>query len=97
MVIGLKLSKDLNNITLEELVSSLRIHEIELEEDEPQKKGKLVSLKSISERTKTKKNKAYQAEEMEDSADDVSDDDDELSLLSRRVNKLWKNKQSKWL
>ncbi|KAI5436385.1 hypothetical protein KIW84_022748 [Lathyrus oleraceus] len=35
MVISLKLSKDLNNISLEELVSSLRNHEIELEEDEP--------------------------------------------------------------
>jgi len=35
MVTALKLSKDLNNISLEELVSSLRSHEIELEEDEP--------------------------------------------------------------
>lgn len=35
MVITLKLSKDLNKITLEELISLLRSHEIELEEDEP--------------------------------------------------------------
>ena len=41
MVTALKLSKDLNNISLEELVSSLKSHEIELEEDEPQKKKKL--------------------------------------------------------
>ena len=32
MVTALKLSKDLNNISLEELISSLRSHEIELEE-----------------------------------------------------------------
>ena len=31
---------------LEELISSLRTHEIELEEDEPQKKVKFMALKS---------------------------------------------------
>lgn len=39
MVTALKLYKDLNNTTLEELMSSLRSHEIETEEDEPQKKS----------------------------------------------------------
>ena len=58
MVTALKLEKDLNNISLEELVSSLRSHEIELEEDEPHKRGKYVALKSKPEKTK-----AYQAEE----------------------------------
>ena len=46
MVIALKLAKDLNKISLEELVSSLRSHEIDLEEDEPQKQGKSLALKS---------------------------------------------------
>ena len=35
MVTALKLAKDLNNTSLEELISSLRSHEIELEQDEP--------------------------------------------------------------
>jgi hypothetical protein len=35
MVTALKLAKDLNNTSLEELISSLRSHEIELQEDEP--------------------------------------------------------------
>jgi len=35
MVTALKMAKDLNNISLEELISSLRSHEIELQEDEP--------------------------------------------------------------
>ncbi|CAI8595590.1 unnamed protein product [Vicia faba] len=61
MVTALKLAKDLNKISLEELVSSLRIHEIEIEDDEPQKK-----------------------------------EEDELSLLSRRVNQLWKQRQRKF-
>ena len=46
MVTTLKLAKDLNKISLEQLISSLRSHEIELEEDESQKKGKSLALKS---------------------------------------------------
>lgn len=53
MVTTLKVLKDLNSITLEELVSSMGSHEIEVEEDEPQRKKKYVSLKS--------KAKAFQA------------------------------------
>ena len=85
----LKLAKDLNNISLEELVSSLRIHEIELEEDEPQKRGKSVVLKS-----KPEKAKAYQANEESKGSDEDIEDDDELSLISKRVNRLWKHR--KW-
>ena len=45
MVTAFKVSKDLNTIiSLEELISALRSHEIELDEFEPQKKGKSVAL-----------------------------------------------------
>jgi len=44
MVTALKLAKDLNKVTLEELISSLRSHEIELNEDEPQKKNKSLTF-----------------------------------------------------
>ena len=46
MVIAFKVSKDLNAISLEELISALRSHEIELDEFEPQKNGKSIALKS---------------------------------------------------
>ena len=42
MVTALKLSKDLNNTSLEELVRSLRCHEIEVEEDEPRERENLL-------------------------------------------------------
>lgn len=84
MVIALKLSKDLNNTTLEELVSSLRSHEIELEEDETQRKVKFVALKPMG---KSEKTKVVQVEEEEDSEED-SEEEDELYLLSIRVNQL---------
>lgn len=80
MVTMLRLSNDLNNNILEELVSSLRSHEIELEEDEPQRKVKSVALKSIG---KSEKTKTFQVEEEEE-----SEEEDELSLLSRRINQL---------
>src|ERR1044072_2577858 len=88
-VTALKLAKDLNKISLEELISSLRSHEIELQEDEPQRRNKSVALKSLS-----KKAKALQAEE-ESEASEESSDEDELSLISRRINRLWKHRQSK--
>ena len=52
MVTALKLAKDLNNTSLKEMISSLRSHEIEMEQDEPQKRIKLVALKSTSGKTK---------------------------------------------
>ncbi|XP_058774895.1 uncharacterized protein LOC131649162 [Vicia villosa] len=81
MVSSLKLAKDMNNTSLEELISSLRSHEIELEQDEPQKGGESISLKRVK---KSRKTKALQAEEEEESLEDF-DGEDELSLLSRRV------------
>lgn len=91
MLNTLKLSKDLNKTTLEELVSYLRSHDIELEEDEPQMKVKSVALKSMENYEKTK---AFHAEEEEESEEDF-EEEDELSLLSRCVNQLWKKRQSK--
>jgi hypothetical protein len=88
VVTNLKLAKDLNNISLEELVSSLRSHEIELEEDEPHKRGKFVVLKSKPEKTKS-----YQVEE-ESKGSGEDSEDDELSLISKRVNRLWRHRQN---
>src|ERR1044072_2521604 len=76
MVTALKVAKDLNLICLEELISSLRSHEIELQADEPQRRNKSVALKSNS-----KKIKARQAEEESEDSEE-SYDEDELSLIS---------------
>lgn len=54
MVTTLKVLKYMNKTILEELISSLRSHEIELEEDEPQKKINYVALKSKSKYEKVK-------------------------------------------
>src|ERR1044072_3102571 len=89
MVTSLKMEKDLNKISLEELISSLRSHELELQEDEPQRKIKSVALKSNA-----RKSKVRQAEkESEDSEE--SSEEDELSLISRRINHLWKHREGR--
>ena len=79
MVTSLKLSKDLNKSSHEELISSLRIHEIELDQDEPHKIVKFVALRS-----KSRKTKAYQAKE----ESEEHSDDEELSFISRRISQI---------
>src|ERR1044072_7390499 len=89
METALKMAKDLNKISLEELISSLRSHEIELQEDEPRRKVKSVALKSS-----TRKGKALQAKEESEDSEEGSEED-ELSLISRRINRLWKHRQGR--
>ena len=90
MVTALKLEKDINKISPEELVSSLRIHEIELEDDEPQKQGKPLALKS------NKKHDSKVLQDMEETSAGSSSEEDAFSLISRRVNQLWKQRQRKF-
>ena len=79
----LKMSKDLNNTILKELISSLRSHEIKLKEDEPHKKVKFVALKS-----KGKFEKARDLQAEEEVSKESSKEEEELSLISKRANQL---------
>src|ERR1044072_9363835 len=78
-----------SKISLEELISSLRSHEIELQEDEPRRKVKSMALKSSSRRAK-----ALQAKEESEESEESSEED-ELSLISRRIDHLWKHRQGR--
>src|ERR1051325_11175522 len=89
MVTAFKVSKDLNAISLEELISALRSHEIKLDEFEPQKNGKSIALKST-------KNSNVNTFQVEDGSSEDSESEDELSMISRRINKLWKYRQNKF-
>src|SRR3954468_17601623 len=88
MVTAFKIAKNLNEVSLEEFISALRSHEIELDANEPQKKGKSIALKSNFKKCTN----AFQARE-EDPEESESEEEDELSMISRRVNQLWKSKQ----
>ncbi|MCI50845.1 hypothetical protein A2U01_0072089, partial [Trifolium medium] len=83
-----KISRDLNSTTLEELISSLRSHQIELDADEPQRKAKSVALKSSIESEKVH---ILPSDVDELCSEDV--EDEEVSIISRRINQLWKHRQ----
>src|SRR3954463_11118804 len=92
METAFKISKNLNEVSLEELISALRSHEIELNANEPQKKGKSIALKS----NYKKCSNAFQSEEEDSEESEPEEEEDELSMISRRVNQLWKSKQRKF-
>jgi hypothetical protein len=84
MVTALKISRDLKSITMEELISSLKSLEIELEADKSPKKVKTEALKSNNNPEKVQALQGLCSKHVEDV---------ELLLLSRRINQLWKHKQ----
>src|SRR4051812_17022747 len=90
MVTAFKIAKNLNDVSLEELINALISHEIELDANEPQKKGKSIALKS----NLKKCTNAFQVEEVD--SEESESEEDELSMISRRVNQLWKSKQRKF-
>src|SRR4051812_21306873 len=61
IVTTFKVAKNLNEVSLEELISALRSHEIELDANEPQKKGKSIALKYLNKKCTN----AFQAKEEE--------------------------------
>ena len=77
-------------MSLEELINALRSHEIELDEHEPQKKGKSLALKSI------KKYDTNTFQDEEENSEESASEEDELSLLSKRINHLRKHRQKKF-
>jgi len=82
--------KDLNTLSVEDLISSLKCHEIGLNEHEPIKKPKSIALKSRGKPTKALK--AIESEEESTSED--SDEDPaivkEMAMLSNRLEYLAK-------
>jgi len=87
-------AKDLNTFNVEDLVSSLKVHEISLNEHEPAKKSKSIALPS-----KGKSSKALKViESKEESPDGDSDEDpaEKMAMLSNRLQYLAK-KNKKFL
>ena len=83
-------AKDLNTLSVEDLISSLKCHEIGLNEHEPIKKSKSIALKS-----RGKSSKALKAlESKEESTSEDSDEDpeivQEMAMLTNRLQYLAK-------
>jgi len=82
-VIAIEEAKDLNTLSVEYLVSSLKVHEIGLNEHEPAKKVKSFSLPS-----KGKSSKAFKVIESEDESPYGDSDEDPTEKMAMLSNKL---------
>ncbi|RZB69258.1 hypothetical protein D0Y65_038860, partial [Glycine soja] len=96
-VITLKTIKNLDSMTLKELVGILKVHEQDLAQDEGTKKGKLLSLADqrpkrnfVSKETSSKAFVVKYASEKESNDDDSNKEDNELSLITRKIKKIGK-------
>src|SRR3954451_13940948 len=78
MVTAFKIAKNLNEVSLEELISPLRRNEIELDANEPQKKGKSIALKSNIKKCTN----AFQAREEDPDDSDSEDDQANCALMA---------------
>jgi len=82
-VTAIEEAKDLNTLSVEDLVSSLKVHEIGLNEHEPTKKVKSISLPS-----RGKSSKALKVVESEDESPGGDSDEDPNEKMAMLSNKL---------
>jgi len=76
-------ANDLNTLSVEDLVSSLKVHEIGLNEHEPAKKAKPIALPS-----RKKSSKALKVVESEDESPDGDSDEDPAEKMAMLSNEL---------
>ena len=78
-VTAIEEAKDLNTLSVEDLLSYLKCHEIGLNEHEPTRKLKPIALKS-----KGKSSQALKANESEDESP-AGDSDEDLAIVEKMV------------
>ncbi|XP_050915307.1 uncharacterized protein LOC127130322 [Lathyrus oleraceus] len=82
-------AKDLNKLSLESLISNLQSHEMKLNEDEPLKKSKYLTLKSSGKSVKAPK--IWKSEEVSQSeAFEEDSDNDDITFIIKRFQYLVK-------
>ncbi|RDX58410.1 hypothetical protein CR513_62276, partial [Mucuna pruriens] len=85
-------SKDLKKLLVEELLGTLKVHEIEINNDEGQRKGKSIALKA-QKALKGSSSKAFKVEEScEKAFEEEGSDEDEISFLSRKIHSIQRQK-----
>jgi len=82
-VTAIEEAKDLNTLSVEDLVSSLKVHEMSLNEHEPSKKNKSIAMPS-----KRKSSKALKVNESEEESPDGDSDEDPAEKMVMLSNKL---------
>ncbi|RDX82266.1 hypothetical protein CR513_36960, partial [Mucuna pruriens] len=82
---ALRASKDLKKLPMEELLGAPKFHEIELNKDERQQKGKFIAHK-VQKASKGSVSKPLKVEELcRDTSNEDCFEEDELSFISRKI------------
>jgi hypothetical protein len=88
-------ARDLDEVTLENLISSLRSHEMELMADESTKKLKGIALSSKSSSKALKAKVIDSEEDASEGATEHTSEDDEMVLMARKVSQ-WAKRSKKF-
>nr|KYP51986.1 hypothetical protein KK1_026196 [Cajanus cajan] len=93
-VTALRASKDLEKLSLEELVGLLKVHEMDLQQDKAGRKQKSIALSVQKTKPTSSSSKALKAEEASDESceEETCESDDEISLLFRKIYSMMKKK-----
>nr|KYP53956.1 hypothetical protein KK1_000121 [Cajanus cajan]KYP53962.1 hypothetical protein KK1_000127 [Cajanus cajan] len=93
-VTTLRASKNLEKLSLEELIGLFKVHELELQQDDVGRKQKSIALNVQKTKSTPSSSKALKAEEASDEScsEETCDSDDEISFLSRRIHSMMKKK-----
>jgi len=87
MVTAITQAKDLNVLALEDLIGTLRAHEFLLQEDKPNKKGKMIALKA-SENNLEESPSQVEEKETEEEQMIQEEAEDELALITKKVQRM---------
>ncbi|XP_020209494.1 uncharacterized protein LOC109794455 [Cajanus cajan] len=93
-VIALRASKNLEKLSLEELIRLLKVHELELQQDDAGRKQKSIALNVQKTKSTPSSSKALRADDTSDEScsEETYDTEDEISFLSRKIHSMMKKK-----
>jgi acyl-CoA hydrolase len=92
MVTAITQAKDLNSLALEDLIGTLRAHEVLLQEDKPIKKGKMIALKAAQENPDETSLQIEENKETEEEQTVQEEAETELALISKKIQRMMKRR-----
>lgn len=86
MVTAITQAKDLKSMNLEDLIGSLRAHEVVLQGDKPVKKVKTLALKASQQTPSVADDEVQEPQELDEVHEEEAED--ELALISKRIQRM---------
>ena len=85
-------AKDLNTITLEDLIGSLKAHETLLQNDTPSRKGKMVALKASQNEQEDVFTPSEEIKESNEEESIQGEAEDELALITKKIQRMMRRR-----